>query len=120
MLHPSSENRHNLVFFLYHQAPETKANMANTIVLSAEQQTLFRAHNIVRDQHDTIEQSWTGAVEPKTGDGKVAIALPDMFVRFLSEPPRVNPHYERVKAESEAWFAEYVKDKIPSENTFFF
>ncbi|KAH8693550.1 terpene synthase metal binding domain protein [Talaromyces proteolyticus] len=29
-----------------------------------------------------------------------------MFVLFLAEPPRVNCHYERVKVESEAWFAE--------------
>lgn len=84
--------------------------MTNTIVLHAEQQTTFRAYNIARDDHDTIDhvQSWQ-ALNSKSQDDakKVTVTIPDMFVLFLSEPPRVNPNYARVKAESEDWFAEY-------------
>lgn len=34
------------------------------------------------------------------------VTIPDMFVSFLAQEPRINPHYERVKGESEAWIAE--------------
>ena len=36
------------------------------------------------------------------------VTMPDMFVSFLSQKPHINPHYEKVKRESEAWIAEYV------------
>jgi hypothetical protein len=36
---------------------------------------------------------------------RVDVYLPDMFVLFLSERPRVNPHYETVRRESEAWLS---------------
>ena len=36
----------------------------------------------------------------------VEITLPDMFVSFMALTPKVNPHYERVRAESEAWIIE--------------
>ncbi len=29
--------------------------------------------------------------------------IPDMFVSFVSQKPRLNPHYEVVRLESEAW-----------------
>ncbi|KAG6994213.1 hypothetical protein G7Y79_00046g082640 [Physcia stellaris] len=34
------------------------------------------------------------------------VTIPDMFVSFLAQEPRINPHYERVKGESETWIAE--------------
>ena len=34
---------------------------------------------------------------------RIPVLLPDMFVLFLAQKPRVNPHYETVKTESEAW-----------------
>lgn len=36
---------------------------------------------------------------------RVNVYLPDMFILFLSEPPRVNPHYETVRRESETWLS---------------
>jgi hypothetical protein len=81
--------------------------MANTIVLSAEQQIPFRAHNIAKDEPNSIEQS-RRAVDSQDDEGKVNVTLPDMFALFLSGPPRVNPNYARVKAESEVWFVEYI------------
>lgn len=78
--------------------------MADTIVLSAEQRAPFRTHNVTKNDSNSVEQPWLGADH----DGKVSVTIPDMFVLFLSGPPRVNPNYARVKAESEAWFAEYV------------
>ena len=34
------------------------------------------------------------------------VTMPDMFVSFLAQEPQINPNYERVKGESEAWIAE--------------
>jgi hypothetical protein len=40
-------------------------------------------------------------------DGKAwsAVRLPDFFVSFLAVKPPVNPHYQRVKEESEEWIS---------------
>ncbi|KAK5624996.1 hypothetical protein RRF57_000712 [Xylaria bambusicola] len=37
----------------------------------------------------------------------VTVRIPDLFVSFLAEPPRVNVHYEQVKPEAEAWISKY-------------
>ncbi|KAI1175288.1 isoprenoid synthase domain-containing protein [Nemania sp. FL0916] len=37
----------------------------------------------------------------------VTVRIPNMFVSFLADPPRVNPNYGRVKAESEAWISDF-------------
>jgi hypothetical protein len=37
----------------------------------------------------------------------IEVILPDMFVLFLSQPPRVNPGYDRVRKASEAWISRY-------------
>lgn len=34
---------------------------------------------------------------------RIPVLLPDMFVSFLAQKPRVNPHYERLRKESEEW-----------------
>ena len=34
---------------------------------------------------------------------RIPVLLPDMFVSFMAREPRVNPHYEKVREESEAW-----------------
>lgn len=39
---------------------------------------------------------------------KMPVLLPDMFVSFLAQKPRVNPHYATIKAESEAWMERFV------------
>lgn len=39
---------------------------------------------------------------------RIPVLLPDMFVSFLAQRPRVNPHYERVRMESEAWINKFV------------
>ena len=40
---------------------------------------------------------------------RIPVILPDMFVSFLSQKPSVNPHYEKVKRESEAWINRSVR-----------
>lgn len=39
-------------------------------------------------------------------DGVVQVVLPDMFLYFLAQSPRVNPDYEVMKQESEDWLLE--------------
>ena len=41
--------------------------------------------------------------EPMSDD---QVIIPDMFVSFLSQQPQINPNYEKVKGESEAWIAQ--------------
>ena len=36
-------------------------------------------------------------------NGLAEIVLPEMFVFFLAQTPRVSPHYELIKGESEDW-----------------
>ena len=36
-------------------------------------------------------------------NGMVEIVLPEMFLFFLAQNPRVSPHYEVIKKESEDW-----------------
>ena len=48
---------------------------------------------------------------PDTQDApraEIPVILPDMFVSFLAQKPKVNPHYEKVRMESEAWINEFV------------
>ncbi|KAF2237958.1 terpenoid synthase [Viridothelium virens] len=40
-------------------------------------------------------------------NGMVQVTLPEMFLFFLAQPPRVNPHYEKVRQESEAWLLKH-------------
>ncbi|KAK1252163.1 hypothetical protein MKX08_003350 [Trichoderma sp. CBMAI-0020] len=37
----------------------------------------------------------------------VTVLLPDMFQKFLKQEALVNPHYEKVKMESEEWLSEF-------------
>lgn len=39
----------------------------------------------------------------------VIVKIPNLFVSFLAEEPEINPHYGRVKLESEAWINECVQ-----------
>jgi hypothetical protein len=32
------------------------------------------------------------------------VLMPDLFVSWAAEPPRINPHYQKVKNEAEQWF----------------
>lgn len=41
--------------------------------------------------------------EQKNCQHEIPVILPDLFVSFLSRKPQLNPHYEKVRAESEAW-----------------
>ena len=53
--------------------------------------------------HDTPEH------EQNAPQVRIPVLLPDMFVSFLAQNPRVNPHYEKVKRESEAWINKYAR-----------
>ncbi|GIJ99409.1 terpene cyclase [Aspergillus viridinutans] len=46
-----------------------------------------------------------GEKRTTTHDTHIPVHLPQLFVLFLSENPVVNPHYEEVRKESEAWLA---------------
>ena len=35
------------------------------------------------------------------------VVLPDLFVSFVSQKPKINPYYELVKQESLAWMKKY-------------
>lgn len=61
--------------------------------------------------HVQIEatHNWDGQ---KDGQREIPVILPDLFVSFLSRKPQLNPHYEIVRAESEAWISEYVTHLI--------
>ena len=42
-------------------------------------------------------------LEHSDGQSWLAVLLPDFFVSFCAVTPRVSPHYQLVKEESEAW-----------------
>ncbi|KAM0518962.1 hypothetical protein ACHAPE_003952 [Trichoderma viride] len=42
----------------------------------------------------------------ESGQISVTVLLPDMFQTFLKQEALVNPHYEKVKMESEEWLSE--------------
>lgn len=46
--------------------------------------------------------------EQKNCQHEIPVMLPDLFVSFLSRKPQLNPHYEKVRAESEAWISKYI------------
>ena len=35
------------------------------------------------------------------------VKIPDLFVSFVSQRPKLNPYYEVMKKESEAWMKQY-------------
>lgn len=41
-------------------------------------------------------------------DAVVQVVLPEMFLFFLAQSPRVNPHYEDIRRESEEWLLKSV------------
>ncbi|KAI1827715.1 isoprenoid synthase domain-containing protein [Xylaria intraflava] len=46
-------------------------------------------------------------LQDSSASERVTVQIPDMFVSFLAEPPRVNPNYSTVKVESEAWISKF-------------
>ena len=62
----------------------------------------------------------SGSEEPKLTNGvgsaltngdvlnpeRIEVIIPDMFVSFMAMTPKVNPHYEQARAESEKWIIE--------------
>ena len=45
-------------------------------------------------------------------DAVVQVALPEMFLLSMAQTPRVNPHYENIRQESEAWLSESVSRRF--------
>ncbi|MCJ1269147.1 hypothetical protein MMC22_009036 [Lobaria immixta] len=41
--------------------------------------------------------------EQKNSQHEIEVVLPDLFVSFLSRKPQLNPYYENIREESEAW-----------------
>lgn len=55
----------------------------------------------------------TGSVEHTLEkDAVVQVFLPEMFLLFLAQSPRVNPHYEDIRRESEAWLLKSVSRRL--------
>lgn len=48
----------------------------------------------------------------KNNQHEIPVLLPDLFVSFLSRKPQLNPHYESIRAESEAWISESVIELV--------
>lgn len=60
------------------------------------------------DLPHVLVEATQNQTEQKSGRQEIPVILPDLFVSFLSRKPQLNPHYERVRAESEAWFSQSV------------
>lgn len=41
----------------------------------------------------------------ETKDKEIMVKLPDMFHSFLKDPLVLNPHYEKIRKESEQWIS---------------
>ena len=46
--------------------------------------------------------------EHKNSEHEIKVMLPDLFVSFLSRKPQLNPYYESIREESEAWVSKSV------------
>ena len=78
------------------EAFSSKNVSTNSCVISAP----LVQHNVPKGEEAVVSNGH--ATLPAT----IEITLPDMFVSFMAVQPKVNPHYERVRAESEAWIIE--------------
>ncbi|KAI0438662.1 hypothetical protein F4803DRAFT_554847 [Xylaria telfairii] len=47
------------------------------------------------------------------GSERVVVRIPDMFVSFPVDPPRLNPNYSEVKTKLEAWISRYAAPEAP-------
>ena len=48
-------------------------------------------------------------------DAMAQVVLPEMFPLFLAQSPRVNPHYNDTRRESEAWLLKSVSGRFIAE-----
>jgi hypothetical protein len=71
---------------------------------------LVRRHLTRRPKYIDYHEDKEGGEEPE----RIEVLIPDMFQSFLKQPPRVNPHYETVKLESEKWINEFVISFLPN------
>jgi ABC-type thiamine transport system substrate-binding protein len=78
------------------EAVSTKNVSTNGCVTSAP----LVQHNVLKGEEAAVSN------EHATLPATIEITLPDMFVSFMAVQPKINPHYERVRAESEAWIIE--------------
>jgi hypothetical protein len=70
---------------------------------------MLSTRKVVQSENQAVTRQQTITATDRTLDErKIDVVLPDMFRLFLSEPPRVNPKYDLVKSESEAWFSGFV------------
>lgn len=44
----------------------------------------------------------------QASDDRIAVRLPELFALFLSQQPKVNPHYGDVKGPAEEWISKFV------------
>jgi hypothetical protein len=51
------------------------------------------------------------SLEPYSFSIPNKVIIPDLFVSFVAQRPKPNPHYEEVKKQSEEWMKRYVSTK---------
>jgi hypothetical protein len=84
-------------------APESTVDATQTLVLQEEGHKIDSArHGRVVNNHSRAETKAT-----QLEDGKALI--PDLFVSWVAQRPRVNPFYEEVASESLLWMKECVR-----------
>jgi hypothetical protein len=77
----------------------TKASRSSLIDYGGKQKTNTPQHSSVWDKK-AIQRSLQ-ELGQKLED---MVLMPDLFVSWAAEPPRINPHYQKVKHEAEQWF----------------
>ncbi|OJD35063.1 terpene synthase metal binding domain protein [Diplodia corticola] len=91
----NNASRHAITSALLGSSPEVSLSS-----LLPPQNQLTRALDIM----DIRQSRFVGPPTPIASRENASMAtLPDLFVLFIAPEPKVNPHYEEVKRESEEW-----------------
>lgn len=54
----------------------------------------------------------------QTVEGRcVSVTLPNLFSEFMAEKESVNPFYQQVKPEADAWISKWANENPPPLNT---
>ena len=92
------------------------AEMTQTSVLSSqgapsiacsELQTAGQPIHLQREAEKPAATEMCHTNQPPLESEMKKVVIPDLFISFVSQRPRVNPHYEVMKKESEAWMKRY-------------
>ena len=94
-------------------------SVGNTVIQDAVVQVVHPKGSM---EHTTKQDAVVQVVGPEGSteqtleqDAVAQVVLPDMFLLFLAQSPRVNPHYENIRRESEAWLLKSVSGRFIPE-----